>query len=134
MPLVTKVLNRINGLFLGLYECSFPTRCERFNLFNHTSMIVCAQSRLPCRAVQLGEAVLLKKPVLPMLFSPRISHFLLKLYMWKNKVFAAKTCASYTRLSFKHCTYLATPCTVIFNPSYDVNFRFIGSTNLKWMK
>jgi hypothetical protein len=31
-----------------------------------------------CRAVQLGEAVLLKKPVSPMSFAPRISHFVLK--------------------------------------------------------
>jgi hypothetical protein len=29
-------------------------------------MMIGTQSRLPCRAVQLGEAVLLRKPVSPM--------------------------------------------------------------------
>jgi hypothetical protein len=84
MPLAAKVFNRIKWLILGRqprcrYECSFPTRCERLNLVNHTSMIIGTQSRPPCLAVQLGEAVLLRKPVSPMSFAPRISHFLLKL-------------------------------------------------------
>ena len=80
----SKVLNRKKWLILGRqprcrFECSFPTRCEHFNLVNHTSMIISTQSRLPCRAVQLGEAVLLKIPVSPISFAPRISHLLLKL-------------------------------------------------------
>jgi hypothetical protein len=53
----------------------FPARCERFNLVTRTSMMIRTQSRHPCRAVQLGEAVLLKKPVSPMSFDPRTSHF-----------------------------------------------------------
>ena len=36
-----------------------------FKLVNHTSMMIRTQVRLPCRAVQLGEAVLLKQPVSP---------------------------------------------------------------------
>jgi hypothetical protein len=84
MPLATKVLNRKKWFILGhqlrwRYECSFPAKYDRFKVVNHTSMMIRTQSRLPCRAVQLDEAVLLKIPVLPMSFAPRISHFLLKL-------------------------------------------------------
>ena len=40
--------------------------CKHFKLVNHTSLMTGTQSRHPCRAIQLGEAVLLKKPVSPM--------------------------------------------------------------------
>jgi len=83
MPLATKVFNRKKWLILGRqlrsrYECSFPARCKHFNLVTGTAMMIGTQSRLPCRAVQLGEAVLLRSPVSPMSFAPRTSHFLLK--------------------------------------------------------
>ncbi|PKH00398.1 hypothetical protein CXF95_02305 [Paraglaciecola sp. MB-3u-78] len=62
----------------GSYTCSSECIGLEFKVVTRTSMIG-TQSRRPCRAVQLGEAVLLKKPVSPMPFAPRISHLLLKL-------------------------------------------------------
>ena len=83
MPLASKILNRKKWLILGRqprcrFEC-VPTRCKHFNLVTRTSIMTRNPSRPPCRAVQLGEAVLLIKPVSPMSFAPRTSHFLLKL-------------------------------------------------------
>ncbi|MFT7261216.1 MAG: hypothetical protein ACI9MS_003090, partial [Glaciecola sp.] len=66
-----KFLTAQKGLFLGCLK--------HFSLVNHTSMMIGTQSRRPCRAVQLGEAVLLKNPVSPMSFAPKISLFVLKL-------------------------------------------------------
>jgi hypothetical protein len=65
--------------FLTAQKDLFSRRYKYFKLVNHTSMMIGTQSRLPCRAVQLGEAVLLKKPVSPMPFAPKISLFVLKL-------------------------------------------------------
>jgi hypothetical protein len=45
---------------------AFSVRCERFKLVIHTSVMIGNQFRHPCRAVQLGEAVLLRKPVSPL--------------------------------------------------------------------
>jgi hypothetical protein len=42
------------------------TRFKTFKVVNYTSLMIGTQSRLPCRAVQLGEAVLLRNPVSPM--------------------------------------------------------------------
>ena len=74
-----KFLTAKNGLFLGRCKCSFPTRCKRFKLVNRTSLMISTQTRRPCRVVQLGEAVLLKIPVSPLPFAPKISLFVLKL-------------------------------------------------------
>ena len=57
--------------------CPYPM--QTLNLVTRTSMMTRTQSRPPCRAVQLGEAVLLIKPVSPMSFAPKISLFVLKL-------------------------------------------------------
>ena len=90
MPLAAKVINRTKRLSLwaptalSLKNESFPTRCERFRVVNHTSMMTRTQSRHPCRAVQLGEAVLLNIPVSPIAFAPKTSLFVLKLQMRKS--------------------------------------------------
>ncbi|MFB1034127.1 MAG: hypothetical protein QMC38_02140, partial [Sinobacterium sp.] len=44
---------------------SMATSFKSFKVVSHTSLMIGTQSRLPCRAVQLGEAVLLKNPVSP---------------------------------------------------------------------
>ncbi len=48
------------------FRPSFAPRFKHFKLVNHTSLMISTQSRLPCRAVQLGEAVCLKNPILPL--------------------------------------------------------------------
>jgi hypothetical protein len=49
----------------GKFRHSFVTRFKHFKLVDHTSLMIGTQARLPCRAVQLDEAVLLKNPVSP---------------------------------------------------------------------
>jgi hypothetical protein len=52
-------------MLLAQYEETDPACCKHLKLVNHTSVMTGTQARLPCRAVQLGEAVPLKNPAEP---------------------------------------------------------------------
>jgi hypothetical protein len=67
---------------------AFTKNMHTFKVFTHTSMIIGTQSRLPCRAVQLDEAVLLKNPVSPYEISKIIGEHT---YEGKSKASASPT-------------------------------------------
>jgi hypothetical protein len=52
-------------MLLAQHEETDPACCKHLKLVNHTSVMTGTQARLPCRAVQLGEAVPLKNPAEP---------------------------------------------------------------------
>jgi hypothetical protein len=52
--------------------------------FSHLSLMIRSQPRLPCHAIQLEEAVLLKRLVSSMSFTLRINYFLLKIQKQKS--------------------------------------------------
>jgi hypothetical protein len=55
-----------------IFRPSLAPRFKHFKLVSHTSLMIGTQSRRPCRAVQLGEAVLLGNPVSPYEIPQRI--------------------------------------------------------------
>jgi hypothetical protein len=58
-------LSRLHAVFdSNPFEAvTFFAGCKHFKLVNHTFLMIGTQARLPCRAFQLGEAVLQKNPV-----------------------------------------------------------------------